>query len=381
MGWVPGSPRGEDILGDAEGGAGAGAAGDEDEARGVVGRIDQAVGGGREGVGAEPAVGHAAVGQVQGFAQVAQDEVVHAGVGEGLQHGAVVVGVAHHQRSVGALHHDQVDAVGQRFAFLHVELREQGPGGGQAAVAVVAHEAQVAHDRAGQLEALRRLHAQHVELAQPQAVGRDAVGQQAAQFGVGADGHPLGVQRGARGAHAGRGHFQHLLAEAEGDAVRLFQPAGEQADGGARFDTRLVRAVEHALGRPARTVEPQRRGAPRGLRWRQQLAAFGHFRRHELLEHAQRLRPLGREPQPLVDDVDAGLRGDVLPYLARTPSPPPCVARTLAGDGDEAEVADGGSDTGGILVDHAHRQAAAGGGVGMRQADDAGADDDQVVMR
>ena len=80
---------------------------------------------------------------------------------------------------------------------------------------------------------------------------------------------------------------------------------------------------------------------------------------------------LRRDEQALVLDRDAGLRRDLDPDVARPHRPAPAFAGLLAGDGDEAEIADRGADAR-LAVDHGH-PSRAGRGQRMGEADDASA--------
>ncbi|MNT20838.1 hypothetical protein D3C72_1561570 [compost metagenome] len=96
---------------------------------------------------------------------VAQHQLVHLVHRKRRNRRAVVVRISGHQAAVGALHGDQMDAMREALALFLLQLRKQCLGLRQFAVAVVAHQAQVAHDGCRQLEARLRLHAQHLQLA------------------------------------------------------------------------------------------------------------------------------------------------------------------------------------------------------------------------
>ena len=71
--------------------------------------------------------------------------------------------------------------------------------------------------------------------------------------------------------------------------------------------------------------------------------------------------------------------GDFVPHLARAARALPNHAPRLAGDGDEAEIADGGAIGPHIPIEHDHTLAQTCSRQGMRQADNACADDSEVV--
>ena len=83
-----------------------------------------------------------------------------------------------------------------------------------------------------------------------------------------------------------------------------------------------------------------------------------------------------------MQDRDAGLRRHRCPDFAADARAPPGVARALAsdGDGDEAEVAERGADAAAVALDRGDAQPAQGRGVRMRQANDAGTDDQDVAV-
>jgi hypothetical protein len=74
----------------------------------------------------------------------------------------------------------------------------------------------------------------------------------------------------------------------------------------------------------------------------------------------------------------AGLVGYLRPDVACAPSAAPHLTPGLAGDGDEAEVADRRAVGLGVAVDHHDALAASGRREGAGQADDTGADDGEI---
>lgn len=81
-----------------------------------------------------------------------------------------------------------------------------------------------------------------------------------------------------------------------------------------------------------------------------------------------------------MDDVDPGLVGDLLPDVAGAHRALPALAGLLAGYGHEAEVADRGAVGLGIAVDDDDALAAPRRRQRVGEADDAGADDGQIVV-
>ena len=73
-----------------------------------------------------------------------------------------------------------------------------------------------------------------------------------------------------------------------------------------------------------------------------------------------------------------GLRGDLGPDRARPPGHVPAVAGFLAGDGDEAEIADRRAIRLRVPVDDDDLLASPRGRESMGKAEDAGTDDGQV---
>ncbi len=131
--------------------------------------------------------------QAQCFAQMAQHQPVHRLAGKRRRRRSVVVGVPHHQRAIGALHGDEVDAMGQAFGLVPLQLGTQRRRLRQCAIAFVADQAQIAHDRTLQRKTGLWLHPQHLQLAQLHLVLRPGVCKQASRIGVVADHHTLGV--------------------------------------------------------------------------------------------------------------------------------------------------------------------------------------------
>ncbi|WPE19238.1 hypothetical protein ShzoTeo12_04020 [Shinella zoogloeoides] len=76
--------------------------------------------------------------------------------------------------------------------------------------------------------------------------------------------------------------------------------------------------------------------------------------------------------------LDAGLSGDLRPDIAGAAGPCPMLASLLAGNGDEAEIADRGADGPGVALDDGDPLALAGRGERRAEPDDAGADDDEI---
>ena len=81
---------------------------------------------------------------------------------------------------------------------------------------------------------------------------------------------------------------------------------------------------------------------------------------------------------PILLDGDTGLRGDGGPDVTRTLGPAPGRAALLAGDGDEAEIADRGPGRARLPLDHHHPLAQARGRQGVGQAHDSRTDDGQI---
>jgi hypothetical protein len=154
-----------------------------------------------------------------------------------------------------------------------------------------------------------------------------------------------------------------------------FQPGGEAGDGVAAFDPQLVRGM-HGTGETG--VETGQRG---GLGGGEHAAALTHLGAGEFLQHGQGFRPSGGEGEAALMHRDADQRRDLGPDVTGTAGAAPAIPGFLAGHGDEAEIADGGADGAGLALDHHGAEAGAVGSQRMRQADDAGADDGDVVAR
>ena len=99
----------------------------------------------------------------------------------------------------------------------------------------------------------------------------------------------------------------------------------------------LYKRAQQIGRRPDRSVQT------RGTRRRQKAAAFAHLGRQEGLDHGDGLGRAGGQVQAALLDRNAGLRRDLGPDVAGAPRQAPALAAFLAGDGDEAEIADRGA--------------------------------------
>ncbi len=113
----------------------------------------------------------------------------------------------------------------------------------------------------------------------------------------------------------------------------------------------------------------------------QPFAAFAHLSGQQRLCDRDRLGAAHREDQALLFDLDPGLGRDRSPDIACSLGQTPAVAALLAGDGDEAEVADRGAIGAGVAVEHHHPLARHGRRQSMGQADDPRADDGDAEGR
>lgn len=264
----------------------------------------------------------------------------------------------------------------KKLRLLGLQPREERRRLRQLGITEIAHEGEVGHDRSRQAEALRRAHLHHVEPAAGDAEGGDRLGEQRQQVVARAG------DDACRGEDTPRRHDPARLdggdegAPAERDALRL-EPGRELRHREAALDPALVRAPERALQRP---VGKDGTVLGPGLRGGEEPAPGAHLGGKEGLEHGHRLGTAGGDEEARMLDGDARLRRHLLPDVAGPHRPPPAVARLLAGDGDEAEVADRGSDRLGLAVDHHDAEPAPEAGEGVGEADDAGPDNCQIVV-
>ncbi len=80
-------------------------------------------------------------------------------------------------------------------------------------------------------------------------------------------------------------------------------------------------------------------------------------------------------------DRDTGAGRDLFPDIAGPHRAPPAIARLLAGDGDESEVAHRRANRLGLAIHDGDGQAPAAGGERMGEAHDTGAHDDEIILR
>ena len=143
-------------------------------------------------------------------------------------------------------------------------------------------------------------------------------------------------------------------AAQERHAVRL-APARRRAAGSPSRIRPAARAGSTARrrGRPGAARQPRRRSPAVSSRQPSPISVAS-----EGLEHGHGLRPARGDQQAAVHDRDAGLRRDLGPDVARALARAPALAALLAGDGDEAEIADRGAVRLRVAVDHHHALAA-----------------------
>ncbi len=157
---------------------------------------------------------------------------------------------------------------------------------------------------------------------------------------AGADDDRLGFDRPAARLQPRRRGGAHRRLAQEYDAVPLGEPGGELRDR-RRATPRATRAANRARRRIRR---PQALAITADLARPQQPALRRPSRSPR--NASSTASASGRRAiisKPALDDVDTGLRRDLGPHVARAHRAPPAIARLLAGDGDEAEIAHRGA--------------------------------------
>jgi hypothetical protein len=110
----------------------------------------------------------------------------------------------------------------------------------------------------------------------------------------------------------------------------------------------------------------------------QQIAARRHLGLQEGLGHGDGLGPAQGQQQARMLHRHVGPRGDLRPDVAGAAGQAPTLAPGLAGDGDEAEIADRRADRPRVALNHDNALADAGGRQGVCEADNAAADHRQI---
>lgn len=162
--------------------------------------------------------------------------------------------------------------------------------------------------------------------------------------------------------------------EADIHAELAAEIAGDTGDRVAALDPELMGRIERAGER----LPPQRRRD--GVAF-QHMAAAAHRAGGEFLDHRQCLRPARRDQRAAVMDRDAGPLRQIRPDRAAAAGAVPGAVEALAGDRDEAEIADAGAVGPSVALQRRDVLAGAGREQRMRQADDPGAHHDQVEAR
>jgi hypothetical protein len=290
-----------------------------------------------------------------------EDEIIDRHRREGVRRGRVVMRVSHHQRSVRASDGDQVNARVDMLALLGFQPYAQRLRGRQFRIAKIADHPEVGHDGGQALVEALRAQAQHMELAAGQAVLRQGVGVQGREIVARADDDRLSLDRPAARLELRRRCCLDRGLAQKGHLEALAEPSGELGDRLARFDARLMRAIERAR----KFVRPQTRAVVFQFARLDETAPGAHVRLQEGLDHRARLRAASNREQAALDDWDLRGIGDLEPDLDRSLRAPPAFAALLAGDRDEAEVADRSAVGLRVPVDHKNALSAPGGGERM----------------
>ncbi len=279
------------------------------------------------------------------------------------------------ERAVGGLRDDQMHAVLPRGLEIAIKQRLERRRGGQLRITEIAPKAEIGHHRRLERHRSRRADTQHVQLAARHVVGRDPLGKQRGEIIARTHDRRLGADRTARRLDHRRRDIQRLRLAAERDAVFCGQVGRNLRNGRARFNTQFVRAVECRTHR----IRPDRRHLPRRFRCGQPLTALAHLGREERIDDRFRFRITRRQKHPALENLDPGLGRNLGPNLARLARHVPAVTRPLTGYRDETEVADRGPVCLRVPIDNHDFLAPARRRERVRETDDTGADDGQVI--
>ena len=304
-----------------------------------------------------------------------EDEIIDRRRREGVGRGCIAMRVPDHQSSVGAANGDQVNTRIDMRALLGLELDAQGLRSRQFRIAEIADHAEVGHDGRQTLVEAFRPQAHHMELAAGQIIVRETVGVQSREVVARADDDRLSLNRPAAGLELWRRRGVDRGLTQKGDAEALAEPGGEPRDRVARFDARLMRAIERA----GEFVRAQTRPVVGQFARLDEPALGAHLGFKERLDDRARLGAPRNREQPALNDRDLRGVGDFEPDLERSLRAPPACPRLLAGHRDEAEVPDRSAVRLRVPVDHDDALATPGGGERMRQPANACADDRDIV--
>ncbi|MCY1535156.1 hypothetical protein D9M68_705490 [compost metagenome] len=234
------------------------------------------------------------------------------------------------------------------------------------------HAAEAGEHRLVQAEVALRAHPQHLQAAHLRLQRGDGFGQQGLIVVAGADDDLLRPATAPGAVDNPRLDIAHQGGEMELDAMLATQMVHQRGDGLARVDLLVVQAQQRgAVMAELALVEVVQAFSA------QQLDLVAMFRRAHFAEGFQQLflgAGAGEQQGAVAADVKACSLCPARPDLTAFAGQGVHGARRLAGDQGLAEVAHRGTQGRGAALEDADAQAAAGGCIGMGQAEDAGAD-------
>ena len=153
------------------------------------------------------------------------------------------------------------------------------------------------------------------------------------------------------------------------------KPGGELRQRLGGFDAQLVWAVKDGID----AIQAQARHEIGRLGLRHQTALLAHRRPQKGIRHDGRLGTPCRHDQAAMDNGNPGLVDDPGPNITSAHGPLPMRTCPLPADGDEAEIADRGTDRLGVTLDDNDFLALAHSGQRNADADNARTNNRKII--
>lgn len=291
---------------------------------------------------------------------------------------AVVVGVADDQLATRRRADQQVDAEALQRRALAADLLAHRLGFRQVGEGAVVHAGQAGEHRMLQVQRLLRGDAQHLQAADLRLQRAQLLGEQGQVVVTGADDDLPRLEAPGGGVQQARLDVAHQGGEMELHVELAGQPGGQRRQCLARVQLLVVEAVQGgAVVAEAAGVDAAQRLAAEQL---DAVAVLAGAAGAEGFQQPFLGFAAGEQQRALALDREARGRGPAGPDRPAGAGQVEHRAGRLAGDQAHAEVAHRGAEGALAALEHAHLEAATGGGIGVSQAEDAGADDGDVAV-
>ncbi|CAI8945155.1 hypothetical protein EMIT0P12_50422 [Pseudomonas sp. IT-P12] len=297
---------------------------------------------------------------------------------EGRGVAAVVVGIADDQFAVRRRADQQVDAVVVQVRFVAKDLRLHRRRFRQIGEGAVMHAAQPGEQCVLQVEIDLWPGAEHLQAADARFEFGDRLRQQRLIIVTGANDDLLGAEGARRAVQAAWLDVAHQGGEVELDLQLAAQVVDQRRQRLAGIQLLVVQAMQRgAVMAELAAVQVAQR---RALQQFDAVTVLHGATRAERLEQMLLCLGAGEQVGAVTLEVQAGELRPLSPDVATGLGQFEHRARRLAGDQGLAEVAHRSAQRRFAAFENADLQAAPGGGVGVGQAEDAGADDQHVVV-